>query len=615
MPTLSSLQQLEARSGLNDINNALYAVGDLPSDEGQALFDIIGNSAYSWKLASIAGIGCWQTSGRAATAGDGDFVGYLVNLVDPAKSFVQATDAQRPRLYAGQNGINGRPALAFGANLSLGQGSSGNIVDQLNAGYTVYFVTQEPSAGTIGVLLGTGNSTDNFYIAHTATVGGATGSTITVYNENIGTTDTFTSVLSDTTNKQYHEPVGVHTVQVNAATDGAISVSVYRDNVLVMQETGYSFDSGKTSLAISGGTLRLGNFSNDASLYTRSKVGAVLISSGQHTAAQRAAVTKALNSYYRRTNPALVVVADSNWSGYGISGSADSVHGGASPFAILTAALNANNNASPLILTGSAIYDASSLGDGAGESTTVTVVGAALGDYAVASLGVSTAGISVTANVTAADTVTVRVQNESGGTVDMASTTLSTMIIKRDSQAAYTNGWVTKTWAAAGEVADSYGTIGVLTTATTANKLARRLAHYAAGGARSRAILYVALGQNDLSESGTSVADTWALLKTIITNAKAAGMRVVVQTLLPRNKDGTATKAADLKVRIDALNALILSNAKTLSYTVADAAAALTDNQSTTYFQSDFVHVNALGAVVLANVALSAIKRALGVRS
>lgn len=82
-----------------------------------------------------------------------------------------------------------------------------------------------------------------------------------------------------------------------------------------------------------------------------------------------------------------------------------------------------------LTLSGSATYNASNLADGAGETTTVTVTGAALGDFAIASLGVSVAGITVTAWVSAADTVSVRVQNESGGALDLASTTLRVRVM------------------------------------------------------------------------------------------------------------------------------------------------------------------------------------------
>jgi len=81
-------------------------------------------------------------------------------------------------------------------------------------------------------------------------------------------------------------------------------------------------------------------------------------------------------------------------------------------------------------LTGSATYDAANLADGAGVTTTVTVTGAALGDFAEASLGVSAAGITVTAYVSATDTVSVRIQNESTGAVDLASTTIRARVWK-----------------------------------------------------------------------------------------------------------------------------------------------------------------------------------------
>lgn len=84
-------------------------------------------------------------------------------------------------------------------------------------------------------------------------------------------------------------------------------------------------------------------------------------------------------------------------------------------------------------LTGSATYDAASLNDGAGATTTVTVTGAALGDFVLVSHGVDVAGITVTGYVSAADTVSVRFQNESGGTVDLASSTLRALVLPRAS--------------------------------------------------------------------------------------------------------------------------------------------------------------------------------------
>lgn len=80
------------------------------------------------------------------------------------------------------------------------------------------------------------------------------------------------------------------------------------------------------------------------------------------------------------------------------------------------------------VLIGTATYDPPNLVDGAGATTTVTVTGAALGDIAVASFSLSTQGIGVTATVTAADTVTVRFQNETVSTIDLSSGTLKAVV-------------------------------------------------------------------------------------------------------------------------------------------------------------------------------------------
>lgn len=62
-----------------------------------------------------------------------------------------------------------------------------------------------------------------------------------------------------------------------------------------------------------------------------------------------------------------------------------------------------------------ATIDADSLADGAGDSDTIAVPGVALGDVVIGfSLSVDLAGMTATAYVSAADTVTVRFQNESG---------------------------------------------------------------------------------------------------------------------------------------------------------------------------------------------------------
>jgi hypothetical protein len=75
-------------------------------------------------------------------------------------------------------------------------------------------------------------------------------------------------------------------------------------------------------------------------------------------------------------------------------------------------------------LRGSTTYDPPSLADGEGVTTTVSVPALAPGDFVQAAFSVALAGVTVTAWCSAANTASVRFQNESGGTVDLASGTL-----------------------------------------------------------------------------------------------------------------------------------------------------------------------------------------------
>ena len=82
-------------------------------------------------------------------------------------------------------------------------------------------------------------------------------------------------------------------------------------------------------------------------------------------------------------------------------------------------------------LTGSATWDVADLATGTQESKDVTVTGAAIGDFVVASLGVDIADMAISAQVVATDTVAVTVLNETGGNVNLASTTVRAFVIPR----------------------------------------------------------------------------------------------------------------------------------------------------------------------------------------
>ena len=78
-----------------------------------------------------------------------------------------------------------------------------------------------------------------------------------------------------------------------------------------------------------------------------------------------------------------------------------------------------------------ATLDADTLADGAGDTDTVAVPGVALGDMVLsASLAVDVAGLIVTAYVSAANTVSIRFQNETGAEVNLASSTLRLVVVR-----------------------------------------------------------------------------------------------------------------------------------------------------------------------------------------
>lgn len=82
-------------------------------------------------------------------------------------------------------------------------------------------------------------------------------------------------------------------------------------------------------------------------------------------------------------------------------------------------------------LRGTATWDPPSIASGAKTTTTVTVTGAAVGDPAYA--GFSTAipaGITISAHVTATDTVTITLFNIDAGATDLASGTVTAVVLK-----------------------------------------------------------------------------------------------------------------------------------------------------------------------------------------
>ena len=81
-------------------------------------------------------------------------------------------------------------------------------------------------------------------------------------------------------------------------------------------------------------------------------------------------------------------------------------------------------------IEGTLVWDVASLDDGEGETSgSVTATGAVLGDYVMVSAPHDMQGIILTGYVDAADSVKLRVQNETGGTINLASGTYKVRVI------------------------------------------------------------------------------------------------------------------------------------------------------------------------------------------
>jgi hypothetical protein len=81
-------------------------------------------------------------------------------------------------------------------------------------------------------------------------------------------------------------------------------------------------------------------------------------------------------------------------------------------------------------LSASATWDPPSILNGASAATTISVPSAALGDTVNVSFSVALGGLALAAQVSAADTVEVRLINNSGGAVDLASGTVRVQVFK-----------------------------------------------------------------------------------------------------------------------------------------------------------------------------------------
>lgn len=84
-----------------------------------------------------------------------------------------------------------------------------------------------------------------------------------------------------------------------------------------------------------------------------------------------------------------------------------------------------------VFLNASTTWDAGSINDGAEETKDINVPGAELGDFVMASCSIDVADLALTGQVTAANTVTLQLLNNTGGAVDLDSGTYYIRVMKR----------------------------------------------------------------------------------------------------------------------------------------------------------------------------------------
>jgi hypothetical protein len=92
--------------------------------------------------------------------------------------------------------------------------------------------------------------------------------------------------------------------------------------------------------------------------------------------------------------------------------------------------VNPANCGSGYTMSGTAVVDPGNLVDGDGTTANVTVTGAALGDIATASFSLDLQGITATAYIASANAARVRLQNETGGAIDLAQGTVTVKVVR-----------------------------------------------------------------------------------------------------------------------------------------------------------------------------------------
>lgn len=121
----------------------------------------------------------------------------------------------------------------------------------------------------------------------------------------------------------------------------------------------------------------------------------------------------------------------------------EGVYFSSSTISALEVGYNATNSSTPIdqsgstltlagdVLEGTVTWNPPSIANGASSTTTITVNGAAFGDYVVASFNGDLSGLALNAYVSASNTVTAILLNNSGGAIDLGSATVRARVFKK----------------------------------------------------------------------------------------------------------------------------------------------------------------------------------------
>lgn len=216
----------------------------------------------------------------------------------------------------------------------------------------------------------------------------------------------------------------------------------------------------------------------------------------------------------------------------------------------------------PAMLSGTATWDAAAIAMGSMEAKDITVTGAAVGDRVIVTPSIDVTDLTLTATVTAANTVTAVLANNTAGAVDLAPMTITAYVI---SGAAMEAKEITVTGAALGDrvivtpsvdVADLTLT-GFVTAADTVTAVLSNTTGAAVDLASMTITAYVISGTSieakDITVAGASLGDKVTAIPSIDVTDLMISASVTAEdtvTVVLSNTTGTAVNLASMTMSV-----------------------------------------------------------------